>query len=82
MSTRQTLSCSSRGAGWAVIEVKGGDVRRHEGAWEQRQKGLWRRIDPVGQAQDCRHVLQRYLARAWLVSRAQSCGAPCRAAGA
>ena len=51
------------GAGWAVIEVKGGEVRRHEGVWEQRQEGHWRRIDPVGQAQDCRHVLQRYLAR-------------------
>jgi hypothetical protein len=50
-------------AGWAVIEVKGGSVRRHEGVWEQRQEGLWRPIDPVGQAQDCRHVLQRYLAR-------------------
>ena len=51
------------GAGWAVIEVKGGDVRRQEGVWEQRQQGTWRRIDPVGQAQDCRHVLQRSLAR-------------------
>lgn len=51
------------GAGWAVIEVKGGDVRREEGVWEQRQQGYWRRIDPVGQVQDCRHVLQRYLAR-------------------
>jgi hypothetical protein len=50
-------------AGWAVIEVKGGDVRRREGVWEQRQEGLWRTIDPVGQAQDCRHVLKRYLAR-------------------
>jgi hypothetical protein len=50
-------------AGWAVIEVKGGSVRRREGVWEQRQEGLWRPIDPVGQAQDCRHVLQRYLAR-------------------
>jgi Nuclease-related domain len=51
------------GAGWAVIEVKVGDVRRREGVWEQRQEGVWRRIDPAGQAQDCRHVLQRYLAR-------------------
>jgi hypothetical protein len=51
------------GAGWAVIEVKGGDVRRVDGAWEQRQKGLWQPIDPVGQAQSCRHVLQCYLAR-------------------
>ncbi len=51
------------GAGWAVIEVKGGDVRRLDGVWQQRQKGVWRTIDPVGQAQDCRHVLQRYLAR-------------------
>lgn len=51
------------GAGWAVIEVKGGDVRRIDGAWEQRQKGHWQSIDPVGQAQDCRHVLQRYLVR-------------------
>jgi Nuclease-related domain/UvrD-like helicase C-terminal domain/PhoH-like protein len=51
------------GAGWAVIEVKGGDVRRHQGNWEQRQQGVWQQIDPVGQAQDCRHVLQRYLAR-------------------
>jgi len=51
------------GVGWAVIEVKGGDVRRQDGVWEQRQQGVWRQIDPVGQAQDCRHVLQRYLAR-------------------
>ena len=51
------------GAGWAVIEVKGGDVRREQGQWEQRQKGVWTRIDPVGQAQTCRHVLQRYLQR-------------------
>ena len=51
------------GAGWAVIEVKGGDVRRRDGVWQQRQKGVWQPIDPVGQAQDCRHVLQRYLAR-------------------
>jgi len=51
------------GAGWAVIEVKGGDVRRQDGVWEQRQQGNWRRIDPVAQAQDCRHVLQRSLAR-------------------
>ena len=51
------------GVGWAVIEVKGGDVRRYQGDWEQRQQGVWNRIDPVGQAQDCRHVLQRELAR-------------------
>jgi Nuclease-related domain/UvrD-like helicase C-terminal domain len=51
------------GAGWAVIEVKGGDVRRREGVWEQRQEGLWKRVDPVGQVQDCRHVLKRSLAR-------------------
>jgi Nuclease-related domain/UvrD-like helicase C-terminal domain len=50
-------------AGWAVIEVKGGDVRRDQGTWEQRQEGYWRSIDPVGQAQTCRHVLQRYLVR-------------------
>jgi hypothetical protein len=51
------------GIGWVVIEVKGGDVRRRDGVWEQRQQGQWHRIDPVGQAQDCRHVLQRSLAR-------------------
>jgi hypothetical protein len=51
------------GTGWAVIEVKGGDVRRQDGVWEQRQKGVWHRIDPVGQAQNCRHVLQRSLGR-------------------
>jgi hypothetical protein len=50
-------------AGWAVIEVKGGDVRRRDGMWEQRQQGSWHRIDPVAQAQDCRHVLQRSLSR-------------------
>ena len=49
--------------GWAVIEVKGGDIRHRDGVWEQRQKGRWHPIDPVGQAQDCRHVMQRYLAR-------------------
>ena len=31
------------GAGWAVIEVEGGDVRRVDGACEQRQKGRWDR---------------------------------------
>ena len=36
---------------------------RVDGAWEQRQKGLWQPIYPLAQAQDCRHVLQRYLAR-------------------
>ena len=51
------------GAGWAVIEVKGGLVRRVDGAWEQRQEGVWQAIHPVAQAQDCRHVLQRYLVR-------------------
>jgi Nuclease-related domain/UvrD-like helicase C-terminal domain len=51
------------GAGWAVIEVKGGDVRRQDGEWQQRQQGIWHRIDPVVQAQDCRHVLQRSLGR-------------------
>ncbi|HWH28799.1 MAG TPA: nuclease-related domain-containing protein, partial [Mycobacteriales bacterium] len=51
------------GAGWAVVEVKGGDVRYEAGVWEQRQKGVWQRVDPVGQAQDCRHVLQRHLKR-------------------
>ncbi|MEP7194486.1 MAG: NERD domain-containing protein [Actinomycetota bacterium] len=51
------------GVGWAVIEVKGGDVRRQDGEWEQRHQGQWHRIDPVGQAQNCRHVLQRSLAR-------------------
>jgi hypothetical protein len=50
-------------AGWAVIEVKGGDVRRQDGVWQQWQQGSWHRIDPVAQAQDCRHVLQRSLAR-------------------
>lgn len=50
-------------AGWAVIEVKGGGVRRQDGVWEQRQQGSWHRIDPVAQAQDCRHVLQRSLSR-------------------
>lgn len=29
------------GAGWAVIEVKGGDVRRQDGVWEQRHQGQW-----------------------------------------
>lgn len=62
MSRRPTLSFSSRRRlGW--IEVKGGDVRRQDGAWEQRQEGHWRPIHPVRQAQDCRHVLQRSLAR-------------------
>lgn len=51
------------GTGWAVIEVKGGDVRRQDRVWEQRQQGTWHRIDPVAQVQDCRHVLQRSLAR-------------------
>jgi hypothetical protein len=51
------------GAGWAVIEVKGGDIRRERGQWQQRQQGTWRPIDPVGQAQDARHVVQRHLGR-------------------
>ena len=51
------------GAGWAVVEVKGGGVRRADGQWEQKHQGTWMRIDPVGQAQTCRHVLQRYLQR-------------------
>jgi hypothetical protein len=59
------------GVGWAVIEVKGGDVRRRDGVWEQRQQGTWHRISPVAQAQDCRHVLQRSLAR-WASQAEQS----------
>lgn len=33
------------GAGWAVIEVKGGDVRRQDGEWQQRQQGVLKRVD-------------------------------------
>ncbi len=51
------------GAGWAVIEVKGGDVRHEDGVWQQHQQGVWQTVDPAGQAQDCRHVIQRYLKR-------------------
>ncbi|HVM29074.1 MAG TPA: hypothetical protein VM433_15555 [Mycobacteriales bacterium] len=36
------------GAGWAVIEVKGGNVRREAGDWQQLQQGVWKRIDPWG----------------------------------
>lgn len=50
------------GVGLAVVEVKGGHVTRDEQGWHQESAGQRRRIgSPVLQAQDGRHVLQRYL---------------------
>jgi Nuclease-related domain/UvrD-like helicase C-terminal domain len=50
------------GVGIAVIEVKGGRVTREAGQWWQNHVSGGRdRIDPVRQAQDCRHVLSRLL---------------------
>ena len=50
--------------GVAVIEVKGGQVSRRDGQWYQSSGGSTRPIkDPVVQAQDCKHVLQRLLAQ-------------------
>jgi hypothetical protein len=48
------------GAGVAVIEVKGGTIARRDGAWQQSGRPLG---DPVQQASDFKHVLQRYLAQ-------------------
>jgi phosphoglycolate phosphatase-like HAD superfamily hydrolase len=51
------------GVGIAVIEVKGGQVSRHDGQWYQSSGGNTRPLrDPVRQAQDCKHVLRRLLA--------------------
>lgn len=49
------------GVGLAAIEVKGGHVRRDAQGWTQESAGTRRKIRPVVQAQDGRHVLQRYL---------------------
>lgn len=48
--------------GVAVIEVKGGQVWKDAEGWHQSGGGGQRRIgDPVEQAQDARHILQRHL---------------------
>jgi hypothetical protein len=50
------------GVGLAAVEVKGGHVRRDAQGWTQESGGHKRKIgSPVVQAQDGRHVLQRYL---------------------
>ena len=50
------------GVGLAAVEVKGGHVRRDAQGWTQESAGQKRKIgSPVLQAQDGRHVLQRYL---------------------
>jgi hypothetical protein len=52
------------GVGVAVIEVKGGHISRDQARWYQSSGGETHPIkDPVVQAQDCRHVLLRLLAR-------------------
>ena len=50
-------------AGWAVLEVKGGQVRRREGGWEQRTPDGWLPVDPRRQAEDARHEVRRHLHR-------------------
>src|SRR3978361_2360288 len=55
------------GQGVAVIEVKGGHITRERGQWFQASAGSKHEIqNPMTQAQDCRHVLQRYARRAGL----------------
>lgn len=50
------------GVGVAVVEVKGGHVSRERGQWYQSSRGDTRPVkDPVVQAEDCKHVLQRLL---------------------
>ncbi|MCA1712152.1 MAG: NERD domain-containing protein [Actinobacteria bacterium] len=54
------------GVGICVVEVKGGRVERDDaGRWWQTKAGQPRRQmgNPMMQASDCRHVLQRYLGR-------------------
>lgn len=54
------------GVGTCVVEVKGGRVERDDaGRWFQTKAGHAPRqmSNPMTQASDCRHVLQRYLAR-------------------
>jgi len=54
------------GVGTCVVEVKGGRVERDDaGRWFQTKAGHAPRPmgNPMTQASDCRHVLQRYLAR-------------------
>ncbi|MGO1289497.1 MAG: nuclease-related domain-containing protein, partial [Cellulosimicrobium funkei] len=51
------------GVGIAAIEVKGGYVDRHEGAWYQGSGDRRHRIDPVRQVQGARHALQALLRR-------------------
>ncbi|HYD51145.1 MAG TPA: nuclease-related domain-containing protein, partial [Gemmatimonadaceae bacterium] len=49
------------GVGLAVIETKGGHITRRDGAWYQGRPPQQHHIDPVRQAQDARHALQRWL---------------------
>jgi hypothetical protein len=51
------------GHGLAVIEVKGGQVRRDANGWHQGTAPHVHRIDPVVQARDARHTLTRLLGR-------------------
>ncbi len=54
------------GVGSCVVEVKGGRVQRDEaGRWRQAKAGQAPQgmVNPMTQASDCRHVLQRYLTR-------------------
>jgi RecA/RadA recombinase len=51
------------GRGVAVLEVKGGQVWREDGAWWMYRAGRPHPIDPVTQARDARYALGGYLDR-------------------
>jgi hypothetical protein len=48
-------------AGFAVIEVKGGQVRRTDAGWEQATPDGWKHIDPAAQADRAKRILDSYV---------------------
>ncbi len=54
------------GAGFAVIEVKGGHVEHRDDGWWQATRDGMKRTDPAGQANNAKRLLDTYVrARGW-----------------
>lgn len=54
------------GAGFAVIEVKGGHVEHRDDGWWQATRDGMKRIDPAGQADNGKRLLDTYVrSRGW-----------------
>ena len=52
------------GAGFIVVEVKGGQLT-HDGSqwWQSTDDGGWKAVDPVGQARTAKYLLRTYVER-------------------